>query len=259
MSEERKSASLSGAGKLSGGDYARVSISGAGKVAGDLKAEALSISGAGKVEGNVEATQVSVSGGASFGGSVTADEMSVSGAARIHGEAKVKELKCSGTFRVGQSVAAEYVKVSGHIHVEKNLEAEIFKASGAFTIAGLLSADKIEVRLGGRCSAGEIGGEKIEILRGGFRERGILLDGLVRMFSGSGVAELKVGAVEGDDIALEETTADVVRGKRIRLGPGCTIDSVEYSESFDAHPSAKVTKKTKTDGAHGFSQTRSVA
>jgi cytoskeletal protein CcmA (bactofilin family) len=245
MSEERKSASLSGAGKLSGGDYARVSISGAGKVSGDLKAEVLSISGAGKVEGNVEATQVSVSGGASFAGSVVADEMSVSGAARIGGDAKVKELKCSGTFRVGQSVTAEYVKVSGHIHVGKNLEAEIFKASGGFTIDGLLSADKIEVRLGGKCYASEIGGEKIEILRGGFRERGILFDGLVRMFSGSGLAELKSALIEGDEIEIEEATVDVVRGKRIKIGAGCKIASVEYSETLDVHSSAKVEKQTK--------------
>ncbi len=247
MSEERKSASLSGAGKLSGGDYARVSISGAGKVTGDLKAEELRISGAGKVEGNAEATQVSVSGGASFAGSVVAEEMSVSGAARIGGDAKVKELKCSGTFRVTQNVIAEYVKVSGHIHVGKNLEAEIFKASGGFTIEGLLSADKIEVHLGGKCYANEIGGERIEVTRGGFRERGILFDGLVRMFSGGGLAELKAGSIEGDDISLEETTADVVRGKRIKLGPGCHIGSVEYSETLEAHSSAKIEKQTKTE------------
>jgi cytoskeletal protein CcmA (bactofilin family) len=247
MSEERRSASLSGAGKLSGGDYTRVSISGAGKVTGDLKAEEVRISGAGKVEGNVEATQVSVSGGASFAGSVVADEMSVSGAARIGGEAKVRELKCSGTFRVTQSISAEYVKVSGHIHVGGNLEAEIFRASGGFTVEGLLAADKIEVRLGGRCFAREIGGEKIEVLRGGFRERGILFDGLVRMFSGGGLAELKAGTIEGDDIELEDTTADAVRGKRIKLGPGCKITSVEYSETLAAHSSAKIEKQTKTE------------
>ncbi len=247
MSEERKSASLAGAGKLSGGEYARVSISGAGKVSGDLRAEELRISGAGKVEGNVEATQVSVSGGASFAGSITADEMSVSGAARIGGDAKVKELKCSGTFRVTQNVTAEYVKVSGFIHVGGNLEAEIFKASGGFTIEGLLSADKVEVRLGGKCHANEIGGEKIEILRGGFREHGILLDGLVRMFSGGGIAELKAGSIEGDDVELEDTTADAVRGKRIKLGAGCKIGSVEYSESLEAHSSAKIERQTKTE------------
>ncbi len=247
MSEDKRSASLSGAGKLSGGDYTRVSISGAGKVTGDLKAEELRISGAGKVEGNVEATQVSVSGGASFAGSVTADEMSVSGAARIGGDAKVKELKCSGTFRVTQNVTAEYVKVSGHIHVGGSLEAEIFKASGGFSIEGLLSADKVEVRLGGKCHANEIGGEKIEILRGGFREHGILFDGLVRMFSGGGVAELKAGSIEGDDIELEDTTADAVRGRRVKIGPGCRITVVEYSETLEVHPSAKVEKQTKTD------------
>ncbi|MEW5827068.1 MAG: polymer-forming cytoskeletal protein [Candidatus Bipolaricaulota bacterium] len=245
MSDEKRSASLSGAGRLSGGDYTRVSISGAGKVAGDLKAEELRISGAGKVDGNVEATQVSVSGGASFAGTVTADEMSVSGAARIGGAAKVKELKCSGTFRVAKSIAAEYVKVSGHIHVEGDLEAEIFKATGGFTIDGLLTADRIEVKLGGKCYAREIGGEKIEILRGGFRERGILFDGLVRMFAGSGMAELKAASIEGDDVHLEDTTADVVRGKRVRIGPGCHIGSLEYSESADVHESAKIDRKTR--------------
>jgi len=173
--------------------------------------------------------------------------MSVSGAARIGGDARVKELKCSGTFRAQQNIIAEYVKVSGHIHVGGNLEAEIFKASGGFTIEGLLAADKVEVRLGGRCHAAEIGGEKIEILRGGFRERGILLDGLVRMFSGGGMAELKAGSIEGDDIELEDTTADAVRGKRVKIGPGCHIASVEYTETLDVHPSAKVDKKTKTD------------
>jgi cytoskeletal protein CcmA (bactofilin family) len=247
MSDERKSASLSGAGKLSGGDYTRVSISGAGKVTGDLKAEEVRISGAGKVEGNVEATQLVVSGGASFAGSVVADEMSVSGAARIGEDAKVKELKCSGTFRVGRNVTADYVKISGHIHVGGDLESEIFKASGGFTIAGLLAADKIEVRLGGRCYAREIGGEKIEVLRGGFREHGILFDGLVRMFSGSGSAELKAGTIEGDDVELEDTTADAVRGKRIKLGPGCKIGNVEYSETLEAHSSAKIEKQTKME------------
>ena len=43
------------------------------------------------------------------------------------------------------------------------------------------------------------------------------------------------------------TTADVVRGKRVRLGPGCHIKLVEYSETLEAHPSAKIDKQTKTD------------
>jgi cytoskeletal protein CcmA (bactofilin family) len=246
MSDDRRSASLSGAGKLSGGDYTRVSISGAGKVSGDLKAEALRISGAGKVDGRTEALQIVVSGSGAFAGDVVADEMRVSGAARVDGTARVKELKCSGTYRVNESIAAEYVKVSGSLRVGGDVEADIFKASGGFEIEGLLSADKVEIRLGGRCHAREIGGECIDVRRGGFRERGILLDGFVRMFVGRGAAELRASVIEGDEIHLEDTVADVVRGKRIEIGPGCRIAAVEYAETLDVHDDAKVEKKTKT-------------
>jgi len=245
MNDEKRSASLAGSGKLSGGDYTRVSISGAGKVSGDLKAEALKISGAGKVEGKTEALQIAVSGSGAFAGDVVSDEMRVSGAARIDGVAKVKELKCSGSYRVKDGISAEYVKISGVLRVGGDVEADLFKASGGFEIEGLLSADKLEIRPGGRCYAREIGGERIDVRRGGHRERGILLDGLVRMFSGRGTAELKANVIEGDEIHLEDTTAEVVRGKRIEIGPGCRISAVEYSERLDVHPDAEVKDQKK--------------
>lgn len=245
MNDEKRSASLSGAGKLSGGDYTRVSISGAGKISGDLKAEALQISGAGKVEGRTEALTITVSGSGAFSGDVIAEEMRVSGAARIDGEARVKELKCSGSYRVKDSIAAEYVKISGVLRVGGDVEADIFKTSGGFEIEGLLSADKMEIRPGGRCYAKEIGGERIDVRRGGYRERGILLDGLVRMFIGKGTAELRANVIEGDEIHIEDTTADVVRGKRVEIGPGCRIGTVEYSERLDIHPDAEVKNQTK--------------
>lgn len=230
---------------MSGGDYARVTISGAGKVAGDIKAEALRISGAGKVEGRTEAIQITVSGSGAFAGEVIADEMRVSGAARIDGAARVKELKCSGSYRVKESITAEYVKVSGVLRVGGDVEADLFKASGGFEIEGLLSADKIEIRPGGRCYAREIGGAKIDVRRGGYRERGILFDGLVRMFSGKGTAELHVTVIEGDEIHLEDTIADVVRGTRVEIGPGCRIKAVEYAGELSVHPSAEVGKQQK--------------
>ena len=246
MNDEKRSASLSGAGKLSGGDYTRVSISGAGKVSGDLKAESLRISGAGKVEGRTDALQITVSGSGAFGGEVVAEEMRVSGAARVDGNARVKELKCSGSYRVKDSIFAEYVKISGVLRVGGDVEADLFKASGGFEIEGLLTADKVEIGLGGRCHAREIGGERIDVRRGGCRERGILLDGLVRMFSGRGTAELRATVIEGDEIHLEDTTAEIVRGSRVEIGPGCHIGTVEYSERLDVHPDAEVKKQTKS-------------
>jgi len=245
MSDKRDSASISGAGTISGGSYTRVSISGAGKVTGDIVAEELRISGAGKVAGRAEVQEIVTSGSAAFAGDVIADEMRVSGSARVDGEAKVKELKCSGTFKVEKGITAEYVKVSGSLRVGGDAESEIFKASGGFRIEGLLSADKIEIRLGGRCYAREIGGERIDVRRGGWREKGILLDGLVKLFTGGGAASLEARQIEGDEIRLEDTEAEVVRGKRVEIGPGSRIGRVEYSESLKVASDAVVKERVK--------------
>jgi len=245
MNDKRNSASISGAGTIGGGTYDSVSISGAGKVTSDLTAETVRISGAGKIQGRTEATNITASGSAVFSRDVIAEEMRVSGSARVDGQVRVKELKCSGSFKTGKGISSDYVKVSGNLRTEGDVETEIFKATGGFRIGGLLSADRVEIRLGGRCEVREIGGERIEVIRGGWKEKGILLDGLIKLFTGGGAAELHTGQIEGDEIKIEDTIANIVRGKQIEIGPGCQIESVEYSRSLRIHPDAKVKKQTK--------------
>lgn len=244
MSDERRSVRISGSGSLGGGEYARVSVSGSGRVNGDLVAEELRISGSGKVSGRTEVGQITVSGSGSFADAVIAEEMRVSGSVRIDGPIEAKELKCSGSFRAGGDVSAEYLKVSGGVRVHGDVEADIFKASGGFEIEGLLSADKVEIHLGGRCSAREIGGEKIYVERTGSLG-GALLNGLVKMLTGGGAVELRASQIEGDEVHLESTIADVVRGKRIEIGLGCKIGSIEYTETLKVHDDATVERQQK--------------
>ena len=90
----------------------------------------------------------------------------------------------------------------------------------------------------------EIGGEKIEVTRGGWREKGIFLDGLIKLFTGGGTAELHTQLIEGDEITLEDTTAATVRGKTVVMGPGCNIGTVEYSESLRVADGATVKNKS---------------
>ena len=244
MSDERRSVSISGSGSLGGGEYARVSVSGSGRVNGDLDTEELKISGSGKVSGRTKAGLIRISGSGGFSDAVIAEEMRISGSARVDGPVEAKELKCSGSFRAGGDVCAEYLKISGSIRVSGDVEADIFKASGGFEIEGLLSADKVEIHLGGRCSAREIGGETIYVERA-VSLGGALLTGLVKMFTGAGAAELRTTQIEGDEVRLESTIADVVRGKRVEIGPGCKIESVEYTETLKIHDSATVERQQK--------------
>ena len=244
MSDDRRSVSISGSGRLGGGEYARVAISGSGRVDGDLVAEGLRISGSGKDSGRTEVGQIVISGSGRFAGAVRAEEMRVSGSAKVEGPVDAKELKSSGSFQAEGDIAAEFFKSSGSFRVGGDVEADIFKASGGFDIAGLLSADKVEIRLAGRCTAREIGGERIHVERPD--SLGVaLLSGLAKMLTGGGTAELRTTQIEGDEIHLENTIADVVRGKRVEIGPGCNIGIVEYTETLKVHDDAKVERQQK--------------
>ncbi len=245
MNDERRSVSIAGSGRLGGGEYERVSISGSGRIDGDVTAEELRISGSGRVSGRTEARQIAISGSGKFGGAVRAEEMRVSGSAKIEGAIDAKEFKSSGHFHAEGDVASEYFKSSGSFRVGGDVEADIFKASGGFEIDGLLSADKVEIRLAGRCTAREIGGERIRVERPESLGAS-LLSGLAKMLTGGGMAELRTAQIEGDEIHLENTIADVVRGTRVEIGPGCKIGTVEYAESLKVHDDSEVKERKKT-------------
>jgi len=262
MADERRSVSISGSGRMSGGTYTGVSISGSGRIEGDVICDTLRISGSGKVDGSLEtkearisgagkvsgdteAGQITVSGSGTFGSDVTSEEFRSSGVTRVDGSLRAKEAKSSGTLRVTESMSSEYVKTSGILRVGADLEAEIFKSTGVFDVHGLLNADRVEVQLAGYCKAREIGCEKIEVRL--YAHRGAFLEGLARALLGQrGTARLEAQLIEGDEIYLEHTTAEVVRGKRVNIGPGCRIRSVEYTDSIEVDDEAEVGSQSKT-------------
>jgi cytoskeletal protein CcmA (bactofilin family) len=241
--QEKSNVSISGAGTVGGGVYNKVSISGAGKVNGDLEAEQVKISGAGKINGNVKAKTFSASGSFKVEADVDASELKCSGAGKILGKAKADNFKASGSVAIG-SVQAKQFKVSGSCRVEGDVEAERFRADGSFLIDGLLNADQVEVTLYDDSKAREIGGTQITIVRA--TPRG----GRTGFGWGSRSATLETDSVEGDDIYLEGTRADVVRGKQVKIGPGCRVKTVEYSGSLQIDPDAQVENRSYTGDSH---------
>ncbi len=237
----RGSVSIAGSGKVAGGEYHIVKISGSGRVEGDLVAEELRIAGAGKVEGAAKVRELVVSGTARFEGPVETEALQVAGACKVESGLSAKEVKVAGVLKVEGSVRAHYFKGSGGLKVEGDLEAEIVVLAGKVTVNGLLSADRVEMRLEDRSFVREIGGEVIEIRR---RRKGGLLEELgIPFFRRPG--SLQVVTIEGDEISLEGTQAKLVRGKTVRIGPGCRIERVEYEESLEVDPDSKVGEEVR--------------
>jgi cytoskeletal protein CcmA (bactofilin family) len=125
-----------------------------------------------------------------------------------------------------RTVHSEHIDLKGHLTTQGDCEAEVFTARGIFTIGGLLNVGELDVKLYQNCQAKEIGAERISI------RRASLLNHLNLFFKPSSNAILSASIIEGDEIYLEHTKAQIVRGKHVTIGPGCDIELVEYKEHY---------------------------
>ena len=233
-SEGLGSVKISGSGTAGGGTYDEVSISGSGKVTGDIEAKHVRVSGSGRFQGCVKADSLKGSGAFEIDKDVDAKEFECSGAGKVGGNLKADELKASGALRIGGGAKVVNAHISGAVNVAGDLEGEYVRSSGDIHVGGLLSADKVEIALGGHSEVKEIGGERITVVgrrkSGGFFQFGWLF----------GTGSLDAETVEGDDVHLDGTMAKVVRGRRVKIGHGCRIERVEYGQSLQIDPDAQV-------------------
>jgi cytoskeletal protein CcmA (bactofilin family) len=210
---------INGIGSSSGGKYDFVQINGKGDITGDLECRELQINGLAHLDGNVKADTIRVSGKSDFRGNISGQRMII-----------------DGMTDVGGTIKVETVENRGMLRIAKDCGSEVFSSQGGFTVGGLLNAGKIDISVYAQCKAKEIGGETIDVRIGG----GIGL----RKFIGSLFPGLPLNpvlladSIEGDDVYLENTTAKVVRGQNVKIGPGCQIGVVEFAESFHKDPAA---------------------
>jgi cytoskeletal protein CcmA (bactofilin family) len=148
----------------------------------------------------------------------------------------LKKMKILGLLEVGEKLTGDEANIKGSITVNGDVEYEAFDSSGGFGIKGLLTADTINIALRfGESSAQEIGGGKITVRK----RRNSLFP------FGKDVGSLTANIIEGDEIFLENTKADIVRGSKVNIGSGCQIGNVEYSLEFIQHPSSTVKMSKK--------------
>lgn len=238
MSDNVSDAKIAGDGTIGAGTYGTVTINGAGTVTGDIECRELKINGAGKCRGAVKADSVAVNGAGTFDGPVQAGSVQVNGSADVHAGMGVGRLLIRGTCGLDGGLAAHEIDIRGELRVGGDLTAEQFVGEGRFVVNGLLNADIVDLKLHGRSSAREIGGERITLR---------IPEGFSSLFSMFSERRLVADVIEADDVYLIDTTAKVVRGARIVLGEGCDIDLVEYTERLDRVPGAQVREERKVE------------
>ncbi|WP_274648556.1 bactofilin [Paenibacillus humicola] len=216
-----KSVTITGTGSVSGGLYQRVNILGEAELFGDIQCESF------KCTGNSHSK-----------GSMTARKYRLQGEASISGDLKAVELTSLGQIDVEGAVRGGKMTVRGQLSAGGSCEADRLTVKGAVSVGGLLSAEQLDISLYGPSEAKEIGVGTISVKRKAIQT-------IKQWFTPQGAAELRAGTIEGDTIYLEHTTADVVRGNRVELGPGCKIGLVEYRDVLKKSGSAAVGSELK--------------
>ncbi|RED57253.1 hypothetical protein [Cohnella lupini] len=216
---------ISGVSDAGGGDYEKVKIDGVGTIKGSIAAVNFDTNGMTKVLGDLRANIMDCDGMIKVDGHLTAGKSVV-----------------DGTLKVKGSLKAESLAVNGFLRIDGDCESEVLDLEGSFEVQGLLNAGRLNAVLQWKGEAREIGVEFIKVRRTSKAS----WNKLWRWIMPKAVPGLKASVIEGDDIDLEYTEADIVRGNRIRIGKGCKIGLVEYRTELNAVSGAKIGKEVKT-------------
>lgn len=205
-----------GNSSCAGGQYRRVKITGECTIAGNVECEKFSCTGDATVHGNLQT-----------------EELSMTGDMQITGDVEAKKIRGKGDLAIDSRICGEDVSFSGNLEVQGDCESGFLEVYGGIQIQGLLSAERLQLRMLGPCQAREIGGGDLDVKR----SKGTIWK---QLFGQDSSVVLHAELIEGDVVSLDYTKAGVVRGKDVVIGPGCEIERVEYWGKLEVHPEASV-------------------
>lgn len=157
----------------------------------------------------------------------------------MDGDCKVKEkLSVSGSCAFAGDIKCNVLKASGRISA-KNVEVENADIEGKINAEGLINAEQVKIEFESGGSAENIGGGRIIIFPRTHSKPIARLPLISKIIAGANCFTVK-DSIEGDEIALENVTAEKVSGRVVAIGAGCRISSVKYGETIEISPDAEV-------------------
>ncbi len=177
------------------------------------------LEGLATIKDNLKCVSFSSEGMCKCEGELIADDISTEGTFKINGNVRAKKISVEGIARfIDSCVNADQVYAEGVIHCDE------------------LSADNIKID--GVCRADKILGESI-IINPKVGKR----TGFFEIFNSSYASNIRL--IECTDINADELSADIIRASKVKLGKHCEVNLVEYSDTIDIHPEAKIKKLIK--------------
>ncbi len=206
-----------------------IRILGSGVVTGNpVRTTDFRVSGSAQVRGPLECSDARIAGSCDIDGDLHCSDFRSAGSTRIAGSLRAEDIEVSGSLDVAKDIEASDIASSGALRVAGGVHAQDFRSSGNIVVAGTMQVQDVDIELGGSSRVGAIEGRDIRIqMTGGFlRARG----------------DLSADRIVGDDVHLEGTTAALVQGQDVRIGPHCRIDKV-IAHELVVHESSEVKER----------------
>ena len=240
----RVSVRIAGSGTYNG-DVLRAS--GSTRVEGDLTLSEARVSGSFTCIGSIDASLTSFSGSTRITGDLVADAIRASGSLSVGGDLNARATaRLSGSTAVSGTLGSGEVRVSGSLRAGR-VRCSKLVASGSLRVEGDVECEYFELEAWGRCRIGGVLKSKSIHVRGGER-RTIIRIGFIEISSvGRRKGVLEVKRIEGEEVDLEYTECEEVRGVRVRIGKGCIVrGNVYYVEHVEVDPSANIQGRVVT-------------
>ncbi|HHY81386.1 MAG TPA: polymer-forming cytoskeletal protein [Clostridiales bacterium] len=263
-------------------DHDNISISSIGNIDGDINVDSISVSGKGSFTGNVNCDRINISGDCSFQKNVSADKVVVSGKLHIGGETSADEIAVSGIGSFGSSVSTDKFDTSGYASIKGSLSGDSIYNSGTLKVEGDISADSLNtsgslqtergikadsIKVSGTLKTGSdvfvdsfnssgcfsINGAliadsiKVELNSSDCRVAKDIKADIVNVFKRNPQNEvfLDAPAMITDSADLVNTRLKILKGSTLKIGTGCIIDRVEYTDELTVLEGAVVKEKVK--------------
>ncbi|MFX3617778.1 MAG: hypothetical protein ACE3JK_09630 [Sporolactobacillus sp.] len=240
MPEMKKSnLRIMGESHSGGGSFNKMSIMGECTIDGDATAESCRVMGECRITGDFSSEKLKNMGELTINGNMTIGEGNILGTTVVTGDCRVKALTLYGQLDCSGNITGEEAKIGGVLNTDGNLTLEKLTMRGGLHVGGLLNADTIDIRLKYNVSnfVREIGAASIAIRK----RRSLITHGPL--------SRLCADVIEADQIYLEQTDAQMVRGKNVVIAVGCKIERVEYTESYQLDGHGEVGKAVQIEGA----------
>lgn len=207
------------------------------------------------LDGDVDAINIKSSGSTEFTGNIIAKDARFGGVSKIGGSCNIDFIEIRGESEIKGDISSYDIIVDGKLNCGgKILECKKLKLSGTITSKGIIKtmdtigkgglvlekieSEKIDLIFNKKTNLNEVNGKEINLI-------GTKSKGLISKFLSKGAPLVEINNISGDNIALENIEAKLVKGHNIKIGENCTIGKIEYTGNLNISSNSKVVEQIK--------------